>query len=144
MGTYHSFNTNQRDGNVWWTDWQVCVDSASMGECLPQEMLEAILGNLDRPTVCTARLVSRAFCAAASAHISSLTARTPPYAVNLERLPRLRHVRVHHMGDTDGLAELDPRVQAVIPHLTVSPGWGSFLRLPELPGMPKLRELDMS
>jgi hypothetical protein len=78
-----------------------------MDSFLPTEVLEVILGFVDSDTLRTARLVSRTFRTAASAHICSLMLTSTSEAVNADRFPRLASVTYRHGWD-ETLVELDP------------------------------------
>jgi hypothetical protein len=99
------------------TDRAMCMDRASMDKWLPQEVLEVILG---RETLCTARLVSRIFCAAASANICSLTFASTSDVVSLHRFPRLTRVTLYHRDPKKSFAELAPPLQDLVTTVRLS------------------------
>jgi hypothetical protein len=117
-----------------------------MEECLPRDFLEAILGLLDRDNLCTARLVSKIFCAAASTNICSLSLRSRSKASSPHRFPRLEHVTLHHGGWEKSLAKLTPSFRDLVTKVELSkPHSWSFVveALSQLSLFPKLRELEV-
>jgi hypothetical protein len=75
---------------------------------MPPEVLEAILEFLELEPLCTAHLVSNAFCAAASMHVRGLNLKATSQGP-LDRFPRL--LRVSFCGS---LQQLNPRVRDII------------------------------
>jgi hypothetical protein len=130
------------------TDWQVCGDRHTADNTLPTDVLEVILGFVNTDTLRTARLVSRAFCTAAGAHICTLDSgwrprstllSILPQAASLRQFPGLRTVSVH--VDEEDVAQIDPCLRDLITTLCISSCEGS---LSELAFFPKLRELNIS
>ncbi len=113
---------------------------------MPVEILEAILGLLDRDTLCTACLVSRTFCTAASAHICSLKLQTTPPAFPVIRFPRVTSVSAHHSDEDGSLAQVDPGLQDRITSVTVHYERAGSIRetLSQLALIPRLRELNVT
>jgi hypothetical protein len=109
---------------------------------LPQDVLEAILGFVEVETLCTARLVSRNFCAAASTHVCSMRIASTSAVVPLRRFPRLGSVTFTQFNSVVRSADLAPDIRDLITIWRTSPGCLAE-SLSHLPAMPKLRELDM-
>jgi hypothetical protein len=129
------------------TDQRLCMDRATMDQYLPRDVLERIMGFRDRKTLCTLRLVNKAFCAAASAHIRSLTLTLKYQHDSIHRFPLLEHVTLDSQGREVSLVQLAPDVCDLITTVRLSePPLGTFMMetLPRLNVLRNLRELELS
>jgi hypothetical protein len=122
-------------------------------EVLPEELLELMLSFLNVPSLCTARLVSKAFFKAASLSLRSLTLSTEdlrsrplPGFNNVPKLARLT-IRPVEEGDNPMLAhpnicEAVTELNLVLPYKE-GPGAQTAAPTP-LPGLPNLRAITIS
>jgi Leucine-rich repeat (LRR) protein len=114
---------------------------------LPKDVLELILGSLKRKELCTVRLVSKTFCAAASANVRSLKIKSTSQAISLQHFCRLRHVTLYPRGSKKCLAEVDPRLRDRITTLKLEspPLRRPFIMqaLAQVNLLPNLQELEV-
>jgi hypothetical protein len=118
-----------------------------MDKFLPRDVLELILGFLNRRELCTVRLVSKTLCAAVSANVRSMTIRNTSQAGSLEHFACLRHVTLCPRGRKKSLVQVNPRLRDLITTLKLDspPLWRPFIMqaLARVNLLPNLRELEV-
>jgi hypothetical protein len=111
---------------------------------MPDDVLERVLGFLDRDTLCTARLVSRTFCAAASEHVKIVRLRSTSQHVSLHRFPRIRCLDASVVGSEVSFAQVHPSLRNLITHFSISLSEDTIREtLSQIALMPRLRNLAL-